>query len=84
VVWAEYGPGFSAAVVVRSIREVRLQGRLPSTGDFLKLCIRHRQWFKARHVDTSALLDLRYAAEDHLEEIGVRQLEYDPEDEVPF
>jgi hypothetical protein len=83
-VWGSYDPGFSTAVVVRSIRDARLQGALPSTGDFVKLCIKHRRWFKARHADTSTLLNLRYAAEDALDEIGIKQLDYDPEGEVPF
>ena len=71
-------------MVVRSIRDARLQGSLPFTGDFAKLCIKHRRLFKARHADTSTLLNLRYAAEDALEEIGIKQLDYDPEGEVPF
>jgi hypothetical protein len=84
-VWGHYDPGFSAAVVARSIRDARLQGALPSTGGFLKLCIKHRSWFKARHADTLTLLNIRYAAEDALDEMGVKRLDYDdPEDEVPF
>lgn len=83
-IWETYGPGFSAAVVVRTLREARRNGVLPSTGGFLNLCIKHRAKFKAWNADTSTLLDLREAAEDALEQSGIKQLEYDPEEEIPF
>jgi hypothetical protein len=85
-VWGRYEPGFSAAVIVNSIRAVRRQGVLPSTGGFLKLCAKHRAQFAAWNADMSTLLDLRYAAEDALEQTGgPKQLVYyDDDSDVPF
>jgi hypothetical protein len=84
-IWGSYEPGFSAAVIVRTIREVRLKGAIPSTGGFLNLCAKQRAQFKSWRADTSTLLEVRYAAEDVLEQSGVKLLEfYDQEDAVPF
>jgi hypothetical protein len=84
-VWEPYDAGFSAAVVVRSIRQARRQGALPSPGGFLKLCAKHREQFKKWNADTSTLLEIRWAAEDVLDQIGPKWLDYyDPEEEVPF
>jgi hypothetical protein len=85
-VWGQYGPGFSAAVIVRSIRAARLQEALPSPGGFLNLCIRQRVQFKTWNADLSTLLDLRWAAEDAVEEIDPKRLDYyDEEDDlIPF
>jgi hypothetical protein len=85
-VWEHYDPGFSPAVVVRAIREARRQGALPSPGGFLNMCIRQRAQFKTWNADLSTLLNIRYAAEDALDEIDPKRLllDYDPEDEVPF
>jgi hypothetical protein len=83
-VWEHYQPGFSPAVVVRAIREARLQGAY-SPGGLLKLCIKHRRQFRILNSDMDDLLHLRWEVEDALEEIGKPLLlDYDPEDDVPF
>jgi len=83
--WESYEPGFSAAVIVRSIREARRQGALPPPGRFLNLCAKHRAQFKTWNVDLPTLLDVSYAAEDALEEIGKPLLlEHDDEMDIPF
>jgi hypothetical protein len=69
-VWGAHGPGFSAAVFVRSVREVRRNGALPTTGGFLNLCSKHRRKFRSWSDDLSTLQDLRYGAEDVLEQGG--------------
>jgi hypothetical protein len=85
-VWGQYEPGFSAAVIVNSIRAVRRQGTLPSTGGFLNLCAKHRAQFKSWNADLSTLLNLRWEAEDAIEKIDPQRLllDYDLEDEEPF
>jgi hypothetical protein len=83
-----YEPGFSVAVVVRSIREARLQGARPSPGNFLKLCVKHRAKFRAWNADMSTLLDLQYEAEDALDKLQTTPrlaLGYaDNEMDIPF
>jgi hypothetical protein len=87
-IWGSYYAGFSAAVVVRSIRQARLMGALPSTGGFLSLCVKQRQWFRARHADIGTLMDLRYATEDVLEGINPEHPllagRYEDRDDVPL
>jgi hypothetical protein len=85
VVWGDYEPGFSAAVVVRSIREARLQGAL-SPGVIVNLFIKHRRLFKALKADLDILMQVRWEAEDAVEKIDPQRLllDYDPENEVPF
>jgi hypothetical protein len=84
-VWEGYLPGFSTAVVARSIREARLQDGVPSPARFLAMCLKHRTRFKRWSEDMNTLTALRYEVEDHLDEIGVKRLDYyDPEDDVPF
>jgi hypothetical protein len=70
-VWGRYGPGFSAAVVVRTIRQIRGDYvELPPPGRFINLCVEQRRWFRERHEDIGTLMDLRYQAEDALEAIN--------------
>jgi hypothetical protein len=87
-VWEHYDePGFSCAVVVQAIREARLQGgALPSPGRFIKLCAKQRAQFKRLNADLSTLLNLRWAAEDAIDEVSPKPplLDYDSEDDVPF
>jgi len=73
-------------VIVRSIRQARRQGALPSPGGFLNLCAKQRAQFKTWNTDLSTLLNLRWVAEDAVEKIDPKRLllDYDPEDEVPF
>jgi hypothetical protein len=85
-VWGQYDPGFSAAVIVRSIRQARRQDALPSPGGFLNLCIKQRAQFKTWNTDLMTLLHLRWEVEDAVEKIDPERLwlDYDPEDDVPF
>jgi hypothetical protein len=86
-IWEHYDePGFSCAVVVKAIREARLQGALPSPGSFLKLCIGHRRRFRIANSDLNTLLHLRWEVEDAIEKIDPQRLllDYEAEDEVPF
>lgn len=82
-VWEHYEQGFSFAVVVKAVREARM-GALPSPGSFLKLCIKHRRWFRTTHSDTNTLLNVRWEAEDAIEKIDPQRLllDYDPDDEA--
>jgi hypothetical protein len=45
-IWEGYGPGFTFAVIARSIREARRMDGLPTPGVFLDICARHRRRFK--------------------------------------
>jgi hypothetical protein len=85
-VWGEYEPGFSAAVIVNAIRYARSQySDLPSPGRFLNLCIKNRAQFKTWNADISTLMQVRWKAEDYLEEAGQPvQLVYDDDNSVPF
>lgn len=65
-IWEHYEPGVSAPVVVKAIREARLQGA-PTSGAFVLLCLKHRRLLKAIHNQISDLMELRYQAEDTLE-----------------
>jgi hypothetical protein len=61
-VWGSYAPGFSHAVIARSVREaLRLDG-LPPPGAFLKICSRHRSLFKQWHADLGILNSIRFDA----------------------
>ena len=75
-------------MIVRTIRQVRRKyDELPPPGRFLNICIKQRAWFKARNADLSILLNLRWQAEDALEESGQPLLlTHDPGDEmhIPF
>jgi hypothetical protein len=87
-VWGDYEPGFSAAVVAMSIRAARLQGAL-SPGAFVKLCLKHRRLFRALNSDIDVLMQLRWDAEDELEELqprlaGWRAPVYPDDDDLPF
>jgi hypothetical protein len=53
--------------------------------ELLKLFIKHRRQFRTLNSDMDALLHLRYAADDVLDEIGPKRLDYyDEEDQIPF
>jgi hypothetical protein len=88
--WGRYLPGFSAAVIVRTIRQIRRECvELPHPGRFINLCVEHREWFKKRHADMGTLMDLRYEAEDALEAINPEHpllagRYEDGEDLIPF
>jgi hypothetical protein len=83
--WEGYSPGFSTAVVARSIREVRRQDGVPSPARFLAMCAKHRARFKQWNADMNTLTAIRYEAEDTLDEIGYERLDdYDEEDLIPF
>jgi hypothetical protein len=84
-VWEDdYEPGFSAPVVVRAIREARLQGAL-SPGVIVKLLMKHRRLFKTLNADLDALMQVRWDAEDAIENNPKRLLlNYDPDNDVPF
>jgi hypothetical protein len=71
-VWECYDPGFSAPVVVRAIREARRLESALSPGAFIKLCLKHRRQFRQMHADIGALMEIRWKAEDALEESGQR------------
>ena len=75
-VWGRYEPGVSAAVIVKTIREARLQGA-PTPGAFVLLCLKHRRLFKAARNQIRDLMEVRYQCEDTLEEQGLLQLIYD-------
>jgi hypothetical protein len=79
-IWEHYEPGVSAPVVVKSIREARLQGA-PTPGAFVLLCLKHRRHLKAIHNQISDLMELRYQAEDTLEAKGLLRLTYDDDNE---
>jgi hypothetical protein len=64
--WGEYGPGYSAPVIVRAIREARRQGGLPSPGKFVALCGRNREWFRRGQTHIDDLIEIRRNAEDVL------------------
>jgi hypothetical protein len=68
--WGDYEPGFSAPVIVRSVREARLQAALPSAGSFLKMCVRHRAWFGRSRMSIWDLIEIRQNAEDVLTKLG--------------
>lgn len=55
-------PGFSAAVIVRAVREARRLDTLPTPGVFLGMCSRHRQLFKKWRGDMMTLANLRFDA----------------------
>jgi len=79
--WQQHGPGVSAAVLVRAIRESRrLYDRL-SPHRLIGLCQKHRREFAALIDDISDLMDVRWAAEDTLESQGLLKLTYDDDGE---
>jgi hypothetical protein len=78
--WEQDQPGVSAPVVVRAIREARLQGA-PTPGAFVLLCLKHRRLLRAAHNQISDLMEVRYAAEDVLEAKGLLRLTYDDDNE---
>jgi hypothetical protein len=84
-VWQDYEPGFSPPVVVRAIREARLQGAL-SPGIIVNLFMKHRRLFKALNADVDALMRVRWDAEDAAEKNPQRPLlgYDDPDSVVPF
>lgn len=58
-------------------------GALPSGGGFLDLCAKHRTQLRSWNNDTLTLLNLRCEAEAP-QEIGIKLLDDDPEDDAPF
>jgi hypothetical protein len=70
----DYQPGFSAAVIARAIREAGRQAGIPSPGAFIAMCIRQREQFRFWNGDNEKLLELRYQAEDYLEQFQPQRL----------
>jgi hypothetical protein len=83
--WEDCEAGVSAPVLVCAIREARLQGAL-APGAFVKLCVKHRRRFQKMHADVGTLMEIRWQAEDTLEESGQRPaVTYSGDDEdLPF
>jgi hypothetical protein len=81
-----FAPGFSCAVVAQAIRAARRRKGLPSSGEFLDLCVRYRAQFRRWNSDMGTLLSLRYEAEDAVELQTPRlALTYvDDEMDIPF
>jgi hypothetical protein len=75
-IWGRYSPGFSAPVVVRSIREARRQSSdlPPSPGTFLAMCSKHRDQFRRWRADIDTLVEIRQNAEDVLIALGDERL----------
>jgi hypothetical protein len=59
VVWEGCSPGFSAAVIARSVREARRLDSLPTPGAFLDMCARHRRLFEQYRSDVVGLWVVR-------------------------
>jgi hypothetical protein len=59
---------------------------VPSPGALLKLFIKHRRQFRQLHADIGALMEVRWLAEDALEESGRPAVTYsgDDDDSIPF
>jgi hypothetical protein len=78
-------PGFSCAVIVMAIREMRrtIEG-VPSPATFLKACTKHRGNFSKLVSFTERLIEIRQNAEDILEATGDLKFEYDDDEDVPF
>lgn len=84
--WQGYGPGFSAAVVVRSIREtMRASTYVATPCELLQMLQKHRKLFRTWQSDVQWLRDARDRAEDILLNLG--EIKFDmPDDDslIPF
>jgi hypothetical protein len=69
-VWNGYQPGFSCPVIVRSIRQARLLGALPTCGEFIAMCVKHRAQFRTWRLNIETLVGLRYRAQTILGDLG--------------
>lgn len=75
-VWQGYAPGFSCAVTVRAIREVKRGSKfVPTHTEFLELCQKHRRQFQSWQWDLTRLTTLRDQAEAILINLGEVQVE---------
>jgi hypothetical protein len=64
----------------------RAYSRALAPGAFVKLCVKHRRRFQKMHADVGTLMEIRWQAEDTLEESGQRPaVTYSGDDEdLPF
>jgi hypothetical protein len=82
-IWGDYAAGFSAPVIVQSIREARRRDidTRPSAGWFLAACQRNRDHFKQLVEEAETLLRVRYYLED-LPDAPVMPV--DDDSDIPF
>ncbi|OKO72011.1 hypothetical protein AC629_38695 [Bradyrhizobium sp. NAS80.1] len=81
-IWQGHKPGFSAPVIVRTLREVRRASAfVPAHAEFISLCQKHRQQFNRWQLDLTTLHNIRDAAENILINLGEVA---EPDGEYPF
>jgi hypothetical protein len=85
-VFEDYRPGFSQAVMYRTIQDVRRTSEYaPTPAVFLEKCVAHRLWFKHRRNSVGCLWHIRDNAEHVLLNTG--DLKFPPctdEEAIPF